>query len=68
MRCRRNSPLTLGAPARRFVKENALSYLTLGEEINEFFVDTLGDVVLELSGEDYTIISDYEEEIRAILA
>ena len=56
------------ATARRFVKENALSYLTLGEEINEFFVDTLGDVVLELSGEDYTVISDYEEEIRAILA
>lgn len=56
------------ASARRLAKERGISYVTLGEKINEFFADSLGDVVLEFSGEDYTVIPDYEREIRAALA
>lgn len=54
--------------AKRIAKAHSLSYLTLGEEINEFFADTLGDVVLDLCDELYEIVSDYENEIRAILS
>ncbi|MBE6655390.1 MAG: hypothetical protein E7609_00770 [Ruminococcaceae bacterium] len=53
--------------ARRFAKEAGESYLTLGEGINEYFADSLGDVVLELVGEDYSVVSDYEDEIRAAI-
>ena len=53
------------AEAHHFAKDQGLSYITLGEEINEFFADTLGDVVLEMDGDDYIVVSDYEEEVRA---
>ena len=53
------------AEAHHFTKDQVLSYITLGEEINEFFADTLGDVVLEMDGDDYIVVSDYEEEVRA---
>ena len=53
--------------ARLFAKERALSYMTLGEEVNEFFSDFLGDIVLELSGDGYAVVSDYEDEIKAFL-
>ena len=56
------------AAARSYAKENGLSYLTLGEEINEYFSETLGDVVLLLDGDRFTPISDYENEIREALA
>ena len=56
------------ADAHRYAKENTLSYLALGEEINEFFSDRIGDVVLLLVGEDFEMIEDYETEIREVLA
>ena len=34
------------------------------ERINEFFSDTIGDVVLEFDGEFYRIIDDYKEDIE----
>lgn len=34
------------------------------ERINEFFADSIGDVVLELDGEFYRIIDDYKEDIE----
>ena len=54
--------------ARAYAKEHALSYLALGERINEVFSDELGDVVLELVGDALTPISDYEEEMREMLS
>ncbi len=57
-----------GADAHRYARDNALSYLTLGEEINEFFSDRIGDVVLLLVGENFEVIEDYETEIREVLA
>ena len=54
--------------AKSIAKQNSLSYLALGEGINEFFADTLGDVVLLLHGDLYEIVPDYEEEIRAVLS
>ena len=53
--------------ARLFARDRSLTYVTLGEKINEFFVDVLGDVVLELTGDDYVVVRDYEDEIRAAL-
>lgn len=53
--------------ARRFAREHSCSYIALGEAINEFFADLIGDIVLELSGDDYTVIPDYEDEIRAAI-
>ncbi len=55
------------AAARQFAREVSISYLTLGESVNEFFADTLGDTVLDLLGEEYTVVSDYEDEIRAAI-
>ena len=54
--------------AHRLAKDTGVSYETLGEAINEYFADSLGDVVLEFTGDGYTVIPDYEDEIRAILA
>ena len=34
------------------------------ERINEFFADSIGDVVLEFDGEFYRIIDDYKEDIE----
>ncbi len=34
------------------------------ERINEFFADSIGDVVLEFDGEFYKIIDDYKEDIE----
>ncbi|MBQ9736182.1 MAG: TerB N-terminal domain-containing protein [Clostridia bacterium] len=53
--------------ARAFAKSCGVTYLLLGERINEYFADTLGDVVLELCGDAYLPIEDYFEEIRALL-
>ena len=53
--------------ARRFARDNSCSYIALGEAINEFFADMIGDIVLELLGDDYTVIPDYEDEIRAAI-
>lgn len=36
----------------------------LAEQINEFFADTLGDVVLDFDGESYRIIDDYKEDVE----
>lgn len=54
--------------ARAYVRERSLSYFTLGEHINEIFSDEIGDVVLELSGDVFLPIPDYEEEMREMLA
>ncbi len=54
--------------ARAHAKGCGSSYLSMGERINEAFCDRMGDVVLELFGEEYQIISDYEQEIREAIA
>ncbi len=36
-------------------------------QINDYAADTMGDVVLELSGTDYILIDDYKEEVRTWL-
>lgn len=55
------------AEARTFAKACGVTYLVLGERINEYFADTMGDVVLSLVGDVYLPIEDYFDEIRAVL-
>ena len=54
--------------ARIYAKKCGASYMTLGEHINIVFSDRIGDIVLELLGDDYTVITDYENEIREALS
>ena len=57
-----------GGEAERYAKEHALSYFALGERINEFFTQTMGDVVLLLEGDRFSVIADYENEIKEAIA
>ncbi len=55
------------ADARNYAKACGREYMTMGERVNIAFSDRLGDVVLELLDDDYSVISDYENEIREAL-
>ncbi len=69
-------PLPEERSAEKSLSERALSALRLAydggevtddglaEELNEYFADVIGDVVLEYDGECYRIIEDYKEEIE----
>ena len=54
--------------ARAFSSRCDISYLSLGERINEAFCDGMGDVVLELMDGVYTVLEDYETEVGDFLS
>ena len=56
------------AEATAYATEQRLVLMTVCERINDFFVDTIGDVVLLLDGDNIEAITDYETEVRAFLA
>ena len=55
------------ADARRYAKACGVEYMSMGERINLSFSERMGDVALEIVGEDLCVISDYENEIRDAL-
>ncbi len=54
--------------AREFALKNGFLFENTIEHINEYFVDALGDIVIELSGDAACLIEDYEAEVMAFLA
>ncbi len=48
-------------------QKSRVSEAEIAGQINDFFADAFGDIVLELSGTGYTLIDDYKEEVEAWL-
>ena len=55
------------AAAKAYALKKGLLPLTVCERINEVFSDTIGDIVLEIIGDDISIIRDYETEVQTFL-
>ena len=53
--------------AQAYASQNGLLFEGACESINEYFSDTMGDIVIELDGEDTALIEDYETEVKAFL-
>ena len=53
--------------ALRFASQRGLLLLPVCEHINEAFADILGDIVLEICGDEVTAIRDYETEVQTFL-
>ena len=51
-----------------FARKNGFLFENTIERINEYFVDALGDIVIELSGDAACLIEDYKAEVMAFLA
>ncbi len=49
---------------RELARHRACPLPLLAEEVNEAFLAAYGDVLLEPSGEEYTVIEDYREDIE----
>ena len=56
------------AAARMLVRQNGCLLENVVERINEYFADTLGDIVIELLDDAVCLIEDYETEVMAFLA
>lgn len=56
------------AQARGFAKTKGLDFELCLARINEYFMDTMGDIVIESEGNDAFLIEDYESEVLAFLA
>ena len=55
------------AAAKSYAKKNGILLLSACERINEAFADIIGDIVLEIIGDDITVIRDYETEVQTFL-
>ncbi len=55
------------AAAKAYVAKNGLLLLSVCERINEVFSDSIGDIVLEIIGDDVSVIRDYETEVQTFL-
>ncbi|MBP3437476.1 MAG: TerB N-terminal domain-containing protein [Clostridia bacterium] len=56
-----------GALANEIAKEANTQKEALAEEINDYFSDTMGDIVLDMTAEGIFPIADYNEEIAGFL-
>ena len=55
------------ADARRYATAKGLLFETACEHINEYFSDTIGDIVIESDGESVYLLEDYETEVEAFI-
>lgn len=53
--------------AKVFAAKRGLVLLSVCERINEIFSDIIGDIVLEIVGDDVSVIRDYETEVQTFL-
>ncbi|MBO7170930.1 MAG: hypothetical protein J6W28_07125, partial [Clostridia bacterium] len=56
------------AAAMAYATQGGFLPLSACERINEVFSDLLGDIVLEIIGDDFTVIREYETEVQTFLA
>ena len=56
------------AAAVSYAAKGGFLPLSACERINGVFSDLLGDVVLEITGDDFTVIREYETEVQAFLS
>lgn len=56
------------AAARVFAKKKGMTFELSVSRVNEYFMDTMGDVVIELEEDSAHFIEDYESEVLAFLA
>ncbi len=53
--------------ARGYASANGFLFENACEKINEYFSDTMGDIVIEFDGSDASLIEDYMAEIESFL-
>ena len=56
------------ADAAFYAAKTGFLPLSACERINEVFSDLLGDIVLEITGDDFTVIREYETEVQTFLS
>ncbi len=61
--------VTKGAPeARAYLRKKAATEALIAEEINGAFYVAFGDIVLEEADDSFSVIPDYEEELRDFIS